>query len=114
MTGAPESSTRQLDEAAVLAERGFLAAGQSLEAAVAILNRLTQCFADYVAELTGETLAETHRGLATAGAQVEALAEARRLDGAGLDELADIVATADIRIAALAPITQEVAASSLS
>ena len=114
MIEAPLSAARGLAPAAALAEQGFLAAGQSLESAVGILDRLTRRFADYIAELTGEALAETRRDLAAAGSHVAALAESHRSDAAALAELGEIAAAAGHRVAALQPIPQEVETLSLS
>ncbi|MEJ0017463.1 MAG: hypothetical protein WDN25_13040 [Acetobacteraceae bacterium] len=114
MVDIPEQPGDRLGEAAVLAERGFLAAGQSLEGAMGILDRLIQRFADCMAGLAGRTLDETHRDLAAAGTHIAKLDTVRRQDADALDALGTIVAAADRRVAALEPITREVAALSLS
>lgn len=114
MIEAPGSTTQELGSAAAQAEQGFLAAGQCLEEAVAILDRLTQRFGSYIGELTSTAVTETQRDLAAAGAHIAPLAEARRADAAALRALGDIVTAARHRIAALQPITQEVETLSLS
>ena len=90
MIEARLSAARGLSPAAALAEQGFLAAGLSLESAVGILDRLSRRFADYIAELTGEALAETRRDLAAAGSHVAALADSHRTDTAALAELGEM------------------------
>ncbi len=114
MIEAPLLAARRLAPAAALAEQGFLAAGQSLESAIGILDRLSRRFADYIAELTGEALAATRRDLAAAGRHVAALADAHRSDTAALAELGEIATAAGHRVAALQPIPQEVETLSLS
>src|SRR5690349_12606263 len=108
MKDEPASVSGRLAAAADLAEQGFLAAGQSLETAIGVLDRLTRRFSEYVADLTGDVLNETRQDLATAGQQVTALTEARRADEAARNQLTDIVAVAGLRVAALQPITREV------
>jgi hypothetical protein len=114
MTGASEAMIRDLGAAASAAEHGFLAAGQSLEGAVGILDRLARRFAAYIAELTGAALGETHRDLAAAGEHVAALADVRRADAAALEALGTIVTATAHRAAALQPVTHEVEALSLN
>jgi len=107
-------TSAQLGAAAALAETGFLAMGRRLEEAVAILDRLAERFAGYLAELTGEALAETHRDLSDAGSHVAALAAARSSDAAALGALGEIIATASRGVAALQPLAREVETLSLS
>lgn len=114
MSDASRSATCKLGEAAAAAEQGFLAAGQSLEAAMGILDRLTRRFANFIAELSDEALGDTRRDLAAASTHVATLAEARRSDGTALDTLAEIVTLTEHRISALQPITSEVETLSLS
>ena len=114
MTETPNSLHNQLGAAAALAEQGFLAAGENLEAAVGILDRLTARFAAYVAELTGEGLAETRRNLAAVGTHVATLGRTRGSDMATLAGLGETVTATGRRIATLHPIVQEVATLSLS
>jgi len=97
-----------------MAEKGFLAMGQRLEQAVAILDRLAERFAGYLAELTGEALAEAHRGLSGAGNHLAALAAVRCSDAASRDALGEIIATASHGVAALQPLAREVETLSLS
>ena len=108
LTGAP------LAEAAALAEQGFLAMGQSLEQAIGILDRLTDRFATYIAELGGEAFSKLQSDLAAGGGHVTALAEARRSDAAAFNALSSIIETSDQRVAALRPITDEVGVLSLT
>ena len=114
MTETPNSLHNQLGAAAALAEQGFLAAGENLEAAVGILDRLTARFATYVAELTGEGLAETRRNLAALGTHVATLGRTQGSDMATLAGLGETVTATGRRIATLHPIVQEVATLSLS
>ena len=114
MTETPNSLHNQLGAAAALAEQGFLAAGENLEAAVGILDRLTARFAAYVAELTGEGLAETRRNLAALGTHVATLGRTQGSDMATLAGLGETVTATGRRIATLHPIVQEVATLSLS
>ena len=109
-----ERTSIQLSGAAALAEKGFLAMGQRLEEAVAILDRLAARFAGYLAELTGEALAMTRRDLSDAGAHVAALAAARSSDAVALNTLGEIIGTAARRVAALQPLAREVETLSLS
>ena len=104
----------QLAAAVALVEPTFLAAGQSLEAAIAILDHLTARFAEYVAELSGEAIGDTRRDLAAAAGHVAALGEARRSDATSLGAMDAIVTAIAARLGALQPITREVETLSLS
>src|SRR5580704_2418454 len=88
----PEQIASLLDPAAALAEQGFLAAGQSLERAVEILDRLTQRFTAYVARLTEGALDEASSGLTAASARIATLADSHQADLAALEPLARVVA----------------------
>lgn len=114
MTDIRDGIGRGLATAAALAEQGFLAAGQRLEEAIGILDRLTARFALYVADLTGDALAETRRNLAAAGTHVTTLAATRASDTAALRALGEIIAAAGTRVADLQPIIREVETLSLS
>jgi hypothetical protein len=114
MIDPSDDADRQLEIAAALAEQRFLAAGESLEQALGILDRLTARFGDYIAELTGQALEEMRDKLASAGRDVATLADARHADADILATLGDIVAATGQRVAALHPITHEVETLSLS
>jgi hypothetical protein len=113
MTETSNSTASRFGAAAKLAEQGFLAAGESLEGAVTILDRLTERFGEYVAGLDAEAFDDTRRSLTAAGAHVAALSEGRRSDAAALAALVEIVGATERRIVALQPIAQEVEALSL-
>lgn len=89
-------------------ECGFLAAGEHLERAVAILDRLNARFSAHVAELTDARLGAASEGLAAAGQQVTQLADAHARDSQVLARLARIITTIASRVAALAPLTREI------
>ena len=108
------SASSTLGAAATEAEGGFLATGQSLESAVGILSRLSRRFANYTAELTGDTLDETRRELSSAAAHIAELVDVRSSDAASLGELREIIAAIRGRIATLLPVTHEVATLSVS
>jgi hypothetical protein len=114
MNQAPDAAAHQLDSVAALAEQRFLAAGENLEEAVGILDRLAQCFAGYIAELAGTALDRMYRDLAAAAGHVASLAETHNANARALDELDEIVAAARHRVLALEPITREVEMLSLS
>jgi hypothetical protein len=94
--------------AATQVERGFLAAGESLERADGILQHLTDRFAAFVAELTDGTLEGAGSGLGAAGAQVTQLATARAADRSTLASLAGVLARVSRRVGGLQPLTREV------
>jgi ABC-type transporter Mla subunit MlaD len=93
-----------LDSAAGLTERSFLAAGQRLESAVAILDRLSFRFSSYIAELTDGSLGAAGERLPVAVLQVRELADAHAAEAVTLDTLAAIVALVHQRSADLHPI----------
>ena len=65
MNDALDVSSDPLTSAASQAEQGFLAMGQSLEQAIGILDRLTDRFATYIAELGGEAFSKLQSDLAS-------------------------------------------------
>ncbi len=107
MTETHPSTAERLHAAAALTDQGFLEAGRSLEAALLILDRLTQRFTDYISELSDEALRKTQRDLGQAGTRLAALAEAHEADTRALHALGDIVTEIQCRLNALLPITQE-------
>lgn len=104
----PDPIAAALDSAAQGIEQGFLATGEGLERAVAILDRLNARFAVHVAELTDARLDAASDGLAAAGRQVARLAGAHAADAATLARLSGVIAAIAQRIAALAPLTREI------
>ncbi len=105
---APERAVATLAASAESTEQCFLGVGHSLEAAVAILERLNGRFATYVAELTDDRLGFAGDGLAAASRQVAQLAQAHDADTAALQVLGQIVAAISHRVTALQPITREI------
>ncbi|HET8995273.1 MAG TPA: hypothetical protein VFN42_01260 [Acetobacteraceae bacterium] len=98
----------RLTPAAKHVEHGFLAAGENLERAVAILDRLNARFAAHAAELTGGRLDSASEGLDAAACQVTRLADAHGAEAATLGGLSAIVGATIRRVAKLHPITQEI------
>ena len=114
MTDATGAARTALDAAATLAEQGFLAAGRSLEQAVAILDSLLERFALCTGEASGGALDATRREVADVHSHLASLIAVRDADAAALNMLGSIVAAVRGRIAALRPIAQEVDTLSLS
>lgn len=114
MAEVPELATSALGTAAAQVEHGFLTTGQHLENAVGILDRLSERFTSYTAELTGAALRDTGAELANASRQIAGLTDVRHADAALIDSLRELVATIHSRIAALLPVTHEMEALSVS
>ncbi len=109
-----EAASSKLGEAATLAEEGFLAAGQCLERAIGILDKLSGRFAEYVATLTGDALKDTRHDLAAISTQTATLGDTCRSDMAALDALRDITADSGRCMATLVPVVREVEILSLN
>ena len=97
-----------LSTPASIAERRFLAIGQSLEQAVDVLGRLAALCQVLLADLQASEMIQARQNLAAAAAQIEQFASTQHGAGAILGRLADIAAAVERRIAQMRDIGREV------
>lgn len=97
-----------LSTPASIAERRFLAIGQSLEQAVDVLGRLVTLCQGLLADLQSSEMIQARQNLAAAAAHIKQFASTQNGTGATLGRLADITAAVERRITQMRDIGREV------
>lgn len=103
-----QQATDALGAIGVLTEQKFLAIGDSVERAVAILDHLTVTFEALLAEMQSGAVMQARQDLALAATEAGRLADAPGSEAAALQRLADTTDAINARIAAMRKIARDV------
>jgi hypothetical protein len=91
-----------------LTEQKFLAIGNSVEQAVAVLARLGTTFDGLLAEMQSDAVVQAKQDLALAAAEAASRADAPGQQAAALERLAQVTGSINVRISAMRQIARDV------